>query len=29
MWSNDKLLPITNMEQFVIHSYDKIAQHDK
>ena len=29
MWSNDKLLPITNMEQFVIDSYDKIAPHDK
>ena len=29
MWSNDKLLPITNVEQFVIDSHDKIAPHDK
>ena len=29
MWSNDKVLCITNVEQFVIDSHDKIAPYDK
>ena len=29
MWSNDKLLCITNVEQFDIDSHDKIAPYDK
>ena len=29
MWCNDKLLRITNVEQFVIDSHDKILLHMK
>ena len=29
IWINDKLLHITNVEQFVIDSHDKIAPYDK
>ena len=28
MWSNDKLLHIADMEQFVIAPHDEIASHD-
>ena len=29
MWSNDKLLQITDVKQFVVAPHDKIAPHDK